>query len=147
MKDVRRVAFRFGKFLLDEDERVLLLDGRPVTLTPKAFDILVVLVRNSGHLITKDELLNQVWPDAVVAEVNLSVNISALRKIFGENGFIETVPKRGYRFVAPVETITGENLDVLTRRRLSAVIPVREKTLRKSMTLLSEIARHKQLTI
>jgi DNA-binding winged helix-turn-helix (wHTH) protein/TolB-like protein/Flp pilus assembly protein TadD len=84
----------------------LLNSGAPVTLTPKAFDLLVVLVRRAGHLVLKDELLREVWLDTIVEEVNLSVNISALRKALGRgragNGMIETVPTRGYRFVEPV---------------------------------------------
>ena len=149
MDDTRRVAFRFGNFLLDDHERVLLHDGHTVTLTQKAFDLLVVLVRNSGHLITKDELLNEVWPDAVVAEVNLSVNISALRKVLGEDGFIETVPKRGYRFVAPVETVDSDRLDIVLKQRLSARISVVEETHQEGLSriLLRGIARHKELMV
>ena len=149
MSDTRKVAFRFGNFLVDEHERVLLHDDHTVTLTQKAFDLLVVLVRNSGHLITKDELLNQVWPDAVVAEVNLSVNISALRKVFGEDGFIETVPKRGYRFVAPVETVDSERLDIVLKQRLSAKISVVEEIVQGGLRtrLLGGIARYKQLLV
>jgi len=149
MDDTPRVAFRFGNFLLDDHERVLLHDGHTVTLTQKAFDLLVVLVRNSGHLITKDKLLNEVWPDAVVAEVNLSVNISALRKVLGEDGFIETVPKRGYRFVAPVETVDSDRLDIVLKQRLSARISVVEETHQEGLSriLLRGIARHKELMV
>jgi len=128
MDDGRKKAFRFGKFFLDDQERVLLRDGRPVALTQKAFDLLVVLVRNSGHLVTKDDLLDEVWPDAVVAEVNLSVNISALRKVLAKEGgtdkYIETVPKRGYRFIEPVELVASESLDIVLRHRMSARISV-----------------------
>lgn len=104
--------FEFKQFVLAAGERLLLLDGKPIDLTPKAFDLLLVLVRNGGHLVSKDQLLEQVWPDSYVEEVNLTVNISALRRALGddqiETKFIETVPKRGYRFVAPVKLI-GEN--------------------------------------
>jgi len=95
--------YRFGHFILDPTERVLWCEGMPVSLTPKAFDTLFCLVRNHGHIITKDELLKQVWPDTFVEEVNLAVNISAIRKALGENPqdcrYIATVPGRGYRFV------------------------------------------------
>lgn len=99
--------FRFGDFTLAPSERLLLRAGQPVALTGKVFDLLVVLVRSKGRLVGKDELLREVWPGLVVEEVNLSVNVSALRKALAEapdgNGWIETVPKRGYRFSAPVE--------------------------------------------
>src|ERR1700752_959024 len=148
MDEPRRVAFRFGNYLLDDHERVLLYDGHPVTLTQKAFDLLVVLVRNSGHLITKDELLNEVWPDTVVAEVNLSVNISALRKALGEDGFIETVPKRGYRFVGLVEEVESEKLEIL-KQRLSPRISVVDEAEQESVSgpLLGRIVGHRQVIV
>lgn len=98
--------YRFGSFCLEPEERVLLRDSSPVPLTPKAFDLLLVLVEDHGHLVEKDQLMKRVWPDAFVEESNLTYNISILRRTLGEDGdgegFIETVPKRGYRFVAPV---------------------------------------------
>ena len=101
-----KVLYEFGKFRCDPREHLLLCGGEPVSLPPKAFEILVALVQSSGRLLTKDELMQQVWPDSFVEEANLTVNISALRKVLGETSagtqFIETVPKRGYRFVAPV---------------------------------------------
>jgi DNA-binding winged helix-turn-helix (wHTH) protein/tetratricopeptide (TPR) repeat protein len=101
-------AFEFGDFVLIPTERLLLAAGKPVHLTAKAFDLLVILVRRCGHLVSKDELLREVWPDTFVEEVNLTVNISALRKALGQGyngkGMIQTVPTRGYRFVAPVTT-------------------------------------------
>jgi len=98
-------SFAFGPFLLDTRERRLLRDGEVVPLTLKAFDLLHVLVENPGHLLHKEELLRRVWPDTVVEENNLTVTISALRKALGEgpaDRYIETVPRRGYRFVADV---------------------------------------------
>jgi len=106
MKPHEQATFRFGRFVLVPSERRLLSDGKPVALTGKAFDLLVTLVRHAGHLLTKDELLQAVWPRVVVEEVNLSVNVSALRKVLGaapEGGWIETVPRQGYRFNAAVE--------------------------------------------
>ncbi|HEY8010768.1 MAG TPA: tetratricopeptide repeat protein [Rudaea sp.] len=101
-------TFRFGEFTLIQRERLLLRAGQPVALTGKAFDLLVVLVSNEGHLVGKDDLLREVWPGLVVEEVNLSVNISVLRKALADapdrNGWIETVPRRGYRFAASVTT-------------------------------------------
>jgi DNA-binding winged helix-turn-helix (wHTH) protein/thioredoxin-like negative regulator of GroEL len=99
-------VFEFGDFTLSPKERLLLHAGEPVALTSKAFDLLVALVRRSGHLVSKDELLREVWPDTFVQEVNLTVNISALRKALRQDqndaGPIRTVSAHGYRFVAPV---------------------------------------------
>src|SRR5262245_36109207 len=98
--------YEFGPFRLDATERLLLRAGETVALTPKAFDLLLVLVERRGHLLEKSELLKLVWSDTIVEEANLSYNISFIRKALGEGGneqrYIETVPRRGYRFVAPV---------------------------------------------
>src|SRR5215471_12738631 len=104
--------YEFGPFRLDEAEHLLLRDGNAVPLTPKAFDLLLALVKRHGRLLEKDELLKQVWPDTFVEEANLASNISLLRKALGEgeNGhrYIETAPKRGYRFVAQVKEVSVE---------------------------------------
>jgi DNA-binding winged helix-turn-helix (wHTH) protein len=87
----------------------LLREGKVVPLTPKAYELLQMLVQNSGHLLPKEELLKMVWPDSFVEEGNLTRNISTLRAALGENSnghhYIETVPKRGYRFIADVMNI------------------------------------------
>ena len=104
-------TYLFGGFRLDAAEGLLLRDGEPVPLTPKAFDTLVALVEQSGHVLGKDELMRRVWPEQFVEENNLSQNISLLRKALqraGAAGYIETVPRRGYRFVAPVSVGEGE---------------------------------------
>ncbi|MGE5336439.1 MAG: winged helix-turn-helix domain-containing protein [Gemmatimonadota bacterium] len=107
MKGHEGPVYRFGAFLLVPTERLLLLDGEPVALAGKAFDLLVVLVSQAGHLVTKDELLRRVWPGLVVEEVNLSVNMSAIRKALARvpdaADWIETVPRQGYRFKSRVE--------------------------------------------
>jgi len=99
--------YEFGEFRLDPAERRLLRNDQAVALTPKCFDLLVVLVENSGHLLEKEALLEQLWPDQFVEEANLSFHVSSLRKVLGEGQggrrFIETVPKKGFRFVARVE--------------------------------------------
>src|SRR5262249_10153420 len=104
--------YYFGPFSLDPGERVLLHGGTPLTLTPKVFDTLLCLVRNRGRVLTKDELLKEIWPDAFVEEVNLAVNISTLRKALGEGPkdgrYIVTVPGRGYRFAAEVQEVADE---------------------------------------
>lgn len=98
-------VWEFGPFRLDESERLLLRDGAPVPLTPKVFDTLVALVERSGHLIDKEELVEKLWPDTFVEVGTLTRNVSDLRKALGEENYVETVPKRGYRFVAPVTEI------------------------------------------
>lgn len=104
-KDSGRV-YEFGPFRLDEGERSLSRDLEPVALTPKVFDTLLLLVRNAGHLVDKEELMTLIWPDSFVEEANLNRSISTLRRALGEAPnlprYIETVPKRGYRFIAPV---------------------------------------------
>jgi len=105
--------YDFSSFRLDVAEGVLLRDGKPVSITPKAFQLLRLLVENHGHILSKDDLLRQVWPDTFVEEGNLPFNISQLRKALGqtENGitYIETIPKRGYRFAA-VTVVNGRGL-------------------------------------
>ena len=102
-----RHIYEFGPFRLIPEERQLLRDDSPVPLTDKPFDLLLALVRNSGRLINKGELMDLVWPDASVEEANLSVNMTAVRRALGEgpnnHQYIETVPRRGYRFVAGVK--------------------------------------------
>ncbi|HZV87505.1 MAG TPA: winged helix-turn-helix domain-containing protein [Candidatus Binatus sp.] len=95
--------YEFGPFRLDPTERKLLRGNEMVALTPKAFDTLHLLVRNSGRVLEKDELISMLWPDTFVEEGSLSNHIFLLRKALGEDpGFIETVPRRGYRFVGAV---------------------------------------------
>lgn len=107
--------YEFGDFRLDVYDRVLLRGESAVHLTEKVFSILLLFLQRSGHLVTKEELMERVWPDSAVEESNLTVSVSALRKALGEaqNGgqYIETVPKRGYRFVADVREIKGERVD------------------------------------
>jgi Tol biopolymer transport system component/DNA-binding winged helix-turn-helix (wHTH) protein len=110
MGEESKPVFEFGPYRLDTIERVLIRDGLPVALAPKTFDLLLVLVAHHGHLIEKDRLLQLVWPDTVVEESNLSYNVSILRKTLSDGEgvrLIETVPKRGYRFVAPVRVCTA----------------------------------------
>ena len=109
--------YEFGRFRFDPANHLLLSEGTPVSLTPKAFEVLLVLVQNGNRLTTKEELMRAVWPDSFVEEANLTVNISALRKLLGETTdgqpYIETVPKKGYRFVAPVTEVQAEALNDL----------------------------------
>ena len=105
MSRLTKHSYEFGPFRLDARERLLLHDEEIVPLSPKAFDMLVALVENSGHLLEKKELMQRLWPNTFVEEGSLAQNISLLRKALDENEsqkFIETVPRRGYRFVATV---------------------------------------------
>lgn len=100
-------GFSFGEFELDITRRLLRKSGKSVNLNPKAFDLLAVLVENHGKVLSKNELLDRVWENQFVEENNLTVHISALRKLFGEkrgeHRFIVTIPGRGYTFVAKVQ--------------------------------------------
>jgi len=104
--------YLFDTFRVDPAERILFKGNREVPLTPKVFDTLLVLLENSNHVLTKKELMRQVWPDSFVEENNLAQNISILRKALGQSErgehYIQTVPKRGYRFVADVSTTGGD---------------------------------------
>ncbi len=117
-------VYRFGEFALEPRERSLRHRDAPVALTGKAFDLLVALVSQAGHLVTKDELLQQVWPGLVVEEVNLSVNVSALRKALAVAGeapdWIETVPRQGYRFKGPVRIEDAANASQIKTTRRTA---------------------------
>jgi DNA-binding winged helix-turn-helix (wHTH) protein/TolB-like protein/tetratricopeptide (TPR) repeat protein len=101
---------RFGPFRLDRREKLLLRDDENVALTPKAYEILDVLVRNAGSVVEKDALMRSVWPDTFVDETNLSHHVFTLRRALGDDRndtpFIETVPRRGYRFIAPITAET-----------------------------------------
>jgi len=111
MTSGERKLYSFGGFRLDPNERLLFDGERPITLAPKVFDTLMLLVENGGHVLGKEKMMAEIWDDSFVEENNLAQNISALRRILGEkpdNRFIETVPKFGYRFVAPVETAEEE---------------------------------------
>jgi DNA-binding winged helix-turn-helix (wHTH) protein len=98
--------YTFGPFCLDATERLLLRDGRVVPLAPKALSTLLVLVLTNGHVVEKDVLMKEVWPEEFVEEGNLAQHIFALRRALGETTdspkYIETVPRRGYRFLGVV---------------------------------------------
>jgi DNA-binding winged helix-turn-helix (wHTH) protein/tetratricopeptide (TPR) repeat protein len=128
-------CYEFGPYRLDPDKCVLSRAGETILLTPKASKILLVLVANAGQLVGKDELLQEVWPDTFVEESNLTQNIFTLRRVLGDERtgprYIETVTRRGYRFVATVRIVSRENHngEVLappveaTQREVVAVLP------------------------
>jgi eukaryotic-like serine/threonine-protein kinase len=117
--------YEFGPFRLDPGERVLLRDDSPTSLPPKAFDLLVVMVERAGRLVTKEDLLNEVWQGTFVEEANLTYTVSLLRKALGDDAephaFIETVSKCGYRFKGPVTRGSHEEPAVESRARRPAI--------------------------
>jgi pimeloyl-ACP methyl ester carboxylesterase/DNA-binding winged helix-turn-helix (wHTH) protein/class 3 adenylate cyclase len=120
----------FGVFRIDVTDRLLFDEKSPLPLTPKAFDTLLFLVENSGRVLTRDEIMTEVWPDSFVEENNLAQNISALRKALGREGnkLIETVPKRGYRFVGNVTEELEDGPDLILSERTRARVIVEEET-------------------
>ena len=125
-----KLSYEFGPFRLDPSEHRLARHGRTVALTPKAFEVLRVLVEHAGHLVEKDTLVAEVWPDNFVEEGALNRNVSLIRKALGETAeqkYVETVPKHGYRFVAAVITCDTNRLRTLSEsepRRLDGFVPV-----------------------
>ena len=121
-------TYGFGGFILEIGERRLTHDGEHLALAPKAFDLLVALVRRAGRLISKQELLDSVWPESFVEEGILAVHVSALRKALGDTSrpprYIETVARSGYRFIAPV-TEHATDRRVIPGRWSIAVLPSR----------------------
>lgn len=105
--------YRFGDFSVDADQRVLLREGKAVPLAPKVFDTLLVLIENNGRIVQKEELMNRLWPNTFVEEANLTFNIQQLRKSLGDNArnpsYIETIARRGYRFIASVEEVLTDS--------------------------------------
>ena len=99
--------YEFGPFRLNVTERLLYRGSEVVPLTPKVFDLLLVLVENAGHVLEKSSLMEQLWPDSFVEESSLTQNVSLLRRALGdtEGSYIDTIPKRGYRFVAEIREI------------------------------------------
>jgi DNA-binding winged helix-turn-helix (wHTH) protein/TolB-like protein/Tfp pilus assembly protein PilF len=136
MIDQETRYYEFGPFRLSVTDRLLMRDDRVVSLTPKVVDTLILLVENSGHVLTKNTLIETLWPDSFVEESSLTQNISLLRKALAENSggqhFIETVPKRGYRFLANVTEKTeahGAHVsdeEVLVHERTSTQVLIEE---------------------
>ena len=122
--------YDFGSYSVDESERLLLRGDEVVPLTPKAFEMLLVLLESSGHVLTKEELMKRVWPDTIVEEANLSHNIYKLREALGKGRdgekYIETVPRRGYRFVAKVTKRQDRGADLIVEEHSRAHIIVEE---------------------
>ena len=120
MLEQKQQIYGFDNYRLDVRNRELLRDGKPVALPGKAFDMLVVLVENRGRLIQKDELFSRVWPDQIVEESNLTVQVSAIRKALGERKenphYIATVPGHGYRFTGNLISVDAEEEELVIER-------------------------------
>ena len=133
MRQQTKHFYEFGSFRLDTAEHLLWRNGETVPLTPKAYETLVVLVKQSGHVVGKDELMKEIWPDTFVEEANLAHNISLLRRALGESPsaqqYIQTVPKRGYRFVADVREVADESTEPI----------LEEQSNRQSVTGVKEL--------
>ena len=111
-KEVASKIYEFNGFRLEADQRRLLYQGKTVPLKPKILDLLLFLVEMRGQLVVKEDLMREIWPDTIVEENNITVSMSILRKTLGDDGinnqFIETVPRRGYRFLAEVRETSEE---------------------------------------
>src|SRR5205809_447777 len=126
-------GFRFGRFALDIRARELHKDGVRIRLQDQPFEVLSMLLRHAGEVLTRDELRRQLWPDGTFVDFEHGLNaaVKRLRAVLGDNAerprFVETLPRRGYRFIAKVERVNGHGAFELspsrdTRQRL-AVLP------------------------
>jgi DNA-binding winged helix-turn-helix (wHTH) protein len=153
--------FQFGEFQIDVLARTLRREEEIVTLNRRAFDVLLYLVQHPGRLLTRDELLKNVWPETFVDENSLAQSISALRRALeekpGDNGYIVTLPGRGYQFVAPVQMVDSGNGNPLpeiarSASNISAGLLLRQQTIRTSVIteeneqLTLPVSRNRALT-
>jgi len=133
MNQQTRHFYEFGEYRIEKTDRLLTRRGEVVPLPPKAVDLLFVLLENNKHVVTKAELMELVWADSFVEEANLSRNVFLLRKAFGEGDtksgkFIETIPRRGYRFTAEVaETDGHETVEITAQERTRSHIVIEEE--------------------
>jgi len=125
-----RELYEFGPFRVDPEKEILLRAGEAVPLTPKTFQILLVLIRHNKEVVTKDDLMKEVWPDTFVEEANLSRNIFMLRKALGENPpaqrYILTVPGRGYRLAESVRLVSEQELSIIAAQRSKVEVQIAE---------------------
>ena len=121
--------YEFGPFRVDPEKETLLREGEPVALTPKTFQILLVLIRHNEEVVTKDDLMKTVWPDTFVEEANLSRNIFMLRKALGEtpqDKYIVTVPGRGYRLAENVHLVPEQEVSIVAATHQKVQVEVKE---------------------
>jgi len=153
MSNANKELYEFDKFRLDVAEHLLSREGERVPLSEKAFDTLCALVRRGNHLVRKDELLNEVWSDAIVEENNLDKNISLLRQVLGERTgkgkFIETVRGHGFRFVPEVHEIEEEEKGIAILSFKSLVPDQRDEALELGMAdaLISKLSEGEEITV
>ena len=135
----KRELYEFGPFRVDAEKELLLRSGEPVALTPKAFQILLTLVRGGGELVTKDEIMKAVWPDTFVEETNLTRNIFSLRKALGEspgNQYIITVSGKGYRLAQSVQPISQDEINIMAATRSTVELHIEEGKSRRWISTL-----------
>jgi len=116
MSSLASSLYAFGEFRVDVQNRVLCRGEDPIALTPKAFELLLLLIQHSGEVLSKDELMQTMWPDSFVEESNLTQTVFMLRKALGETSrqrYVLTVQGRGYRFAPEVKSIpaNGDSWD------------------------------------
>src|SRR6185436_16131245 len=125
-----RHVYEFGPFRLDPEKPCLWRDGEPVSLTPKAVETLLVLVRQNGKLVEREQLMNAIWPDTFVEDTNLNFNVSMLRKALGTDAegeqYIKTVPRHGYRFSADVREVAEEVPALIVEKHTRARVVIEE---------------------
>jgi DNA-binding winged helix-turn-helix (wHTH) protein/TolB-like protein/tetratricopeptide (TPR) repeat protein len=130
MSEQAKDFYEFGDFRINAVERVLLREGELVALTPKVFDILLLLVENNGHVVEKEKLMNEIWPGTFVEEGNLTQNISVLRKVLANDAsghqYIQTIPRRGYRFVGSVREIFDDSSDLIVEEHSRSRVVIEE---------------------
>src|SRR5215469_4809190 len=136
--------FQFGEFQIDVAARTLRREDEAVALNRRAFDVLLYLIQNPGKILTRDELLKNVWPDSFVDENRLAQSISALRRALGEkpgeNSYIVTLPGRGYQFVLPVQAVAPKSVTTLPQAEAAAgdatgQLFLQQHTVRTSFTI------------
>ena len=115
--------YEFDRFRLEINERLLTRDGEPIDISAKAFDLLVALVENNGHLVEKETLYSRVWAGAIVEDANLTVQMSAIRKALGGD-YIKTVKGHGYRFAADVRELNGQDAEYLVEQQTVSRVTV-----------------------
>src|SRR5437867_3221431 len=140
MRTAVKRLYEFGPFRLDTYRGVLLREGEIVDVTPKVVDLLQVLVENNGQIVPREELLSEVWPDAVVDEANINRTVSMLRRALAEAGIdcVETIPKRGYRFTGEVREIDPGTVTV--DRVTRAEVTIKEESESRWLWILGVVA-------
>src|SRR5215469_1208852 len=121
--------YEFGPFRVDPDKETLLRDGDPIALTPKTFQLLLVLLRRHNEVVTKDELMKAIWPDTFVEETNLTRNVFSLRKVLGEteqSRYIITVPGQGCRFAEQVRVVSEPEVTIVAASHSKVQVQVKE---------------------